>query len=77
VRSAAVHASRLTTDDSFLRPDNFADHMVDEKIAISEYSLSASVACGKVRPLPLPPLHPILTSHPQFCCAVEDLFGVL
>lgn len=23
--------------------------MVDEKIAISEYSLSASVACGKVR----------------------------
>ncbi|KAK4699080.1 rRNA small subunit pseudouridine methyltransferase Nep1, partial [Phenoliferia sp. Uapishka_3] len=28
-------------------PDNFADHMVDEKIAISEYSLSASVACGK------------------------------
>lgn len=31
------------------RPDNFADHMVDEKIAISEYSLSASVACGKVR----------------------------
>lgn len=30
-------------------PDNFADHLVDEKIAISEYSLSASVACGKVR----------------------------
>ncbi|GAA94136.1 uncharacterized protein L969DRAFT_368993 [Mixia osmundae IAM 14324] len=28
-------------------PDNFADHMVDEKIAISQYSLSASVACGK------------------------------
>ncbi|GAA5950774.1 hypothetical protein JCM21900_002013 [Sporobolomyces salmonicolor] len=28
-------------------PDNFADHLVDEKIAISEYSLSASVACGK------------------------------
>lgn len=25
------------------RPDNFADEMVDEKIAISEYSLSASV----------------------------------
>ncbi|GAA5955492.1 hypothetical protein JCM8115_006770 [Rhodotorula mucilaginosa] len=40
-------------------PDNFADHLVDEKIAISEYSLSASVACGK------------------FCCATEDLFGVL
>ncbi|KPV77429.1 uncharacterized protein RHOBADRAFT_47968 [Rhodotorula graminis WP1] len=40
-------------------PDNFADHLVDEKVAISEYSLSASVACGK------------------FCCATEDLFGVL
>ena len=29
--------------------DNFADHLVDDKIAISQYSLSASVACGKVR----------------------------
>ncbi|GAA5856578.1 hypothetical protein JCM5353_006833 [Sporobolomyces roseus] len=28
-------------------PDNFADHLVDEKVAISQYSLSASVACGK------------------------------
>jgi len=27
--------------------DDFADHVVDEKISISEYSLSASVACGK------------------------------
>jgi len=27
--------------------DDFADHMVDEKISISEYPLSASVACGK------------------------------
>ncbi|KAI7965572.1 hypothetical protein MJO29_001320 [Puccinia striiformis f. sp. tritici] len=27
--------------------DDFADHLVDEKIAISQYSLSASVACGK------------------------------
>ena len=27
--------------------DNFADEFVDEKISISEYSLSASVACGK------------------------------
>lgn len=34
-------------------PDDFADHLVDEKIAISEYSLSASVACGKVCPLSL------------------------
>ena len=30
--------------------DNFADAIVDEKISISEYSLSASVACGKVSP---------------------------
>ncbi|CEQ40515.1 SPOSA6832_02136, partial [Sporobolomyces salmonicolor] len=62
-------------------PDNFADHLVDEKIAISEYSLSASVACGKVSLL-------VLSSSPrrhadffldgsQFCCAVEDLFDVL
>ena len=28
--------------------DDFADAYVDEKISISEYSLSASVACGKV-----------------------------
>lgn len=28
--------------------DDFADSYVDEKISISEYSLSASVACGKV-----------------------------
>lgn len=28
-------------------PDNFADHYVDQKISISDYSLSASVACGK------------------------------
>jgi rRNA small subunit pseudouridine methyltransferase Nep1 len=60
------------------RPDNFADHLVDEKIAISEYSLSASVACGKVRPtnslvsLPLTD-----TWVRQFCCATEDLFGIL
>jgi rRNA small subunit pseudouridine methyltransferase Nep1 len=29
--------------------DDFADAYVDEKISISEYALSASVACGKVR----------------------------
>jgi rRNA small subunit pseudouridine methyltransferase Nep1 len=28
-------------------PDNFADAWVDEKISISNYSLSASVACSK------------------------------
>jgi len=27
--------------------DNFADELVDEKISISNYSLSASVACSK------------------------------
>ena len=31
--------------------DDFADHVVDEKISISDYPLSASVACGKVRRL--------------------------
>lgn len=29
--------------------DDFADGVVDEKIGISEYPLSASVACSKVR----------------------------
>lgn len=29
--------------------DDFADAYVDEKISISDYPLSASVACGKVR----------------------------
>ena len=28
--------------------DDFADGVVDEKISISDYPLSASVACGKV-----------------------------
>lgn len=28
--------------------DDFADGYVDEKISISDYPLSASVACGKV-----------------------------
>lgn len=31
--------------------DDFADHVVDEKISISDYPLSASVACGKVSQL--------------------------
>ena len=30
-----------------LSADNFADQYVDQKISISDYSLSASVACGK------------------------------
>ncbi|KAJ1651281.1 18S rRNA pseudouridine methyltransferase, partial [Dispira simplex] len=29
-------------------PDTFADHYADEKIGVSNYPLSASVACGKV-----------------------------
>jgi hypothetical protein len=37
--------------------DDFADAIVDEKISISDYSLSASVACGKVR----------------WCCALHHL----
>ena len=32
--------------------DDFADGIVDEKIGISEYPLSASVACGKVCCIP-------------------------
>lgn len=28
--------------------DDFADRYVDDKISVSEYSLSASVACGKI-----------------------------
>jgi rRNA small subunit pseudouridine methyltransferase Nep1 len=28
---------------------DFVDHVVDEKVSISDYPLSASVACGKVR----------------------------
>lgn len=39
--------------------DDFADGIVDEKISISNYTLSASVACGK------------------FCCALEELWGVV
>jgi rRNA small subunit pseudouridine methyltransferase Nep1 len=31
--------------------DDFADHVVDEKISISDFPLSASVACGKVSAL--------------------------
>lgn len=37
--------------------DDFADGVVDEKISISNYPLSASVACGKVS------LHSTLLDH--------------
>ena len=33
--------------DANFSADNFADQYVDQKISISDYSLSASVACGK------------------------------
>ncbi|KAG5221190.1 cytosolic factor, phosphatidylinositol/phosphatidylcholine transfer [Salix suchowensis] len=53
--------------------DDFADAYVDEKISISEYSLSASVACGKVR---LDRLPVVIINHEllQFCCALEELW---
>lgn len=41
-RSIAVFVGAMAHGE-----DNFADEFVDEKISISEYSLSASVACGK------------------------------
>ena len=41
-RSIAVFVGAMAHGE-----DNFADDVVDEKISISEYSLSASVACGK------------------------------
>lgn len=34
--------------------DTFADEWIDDKIGVSEYPLSASVACGKVRRSLLP-----------------------
>ncbi|KAG6331814.1 hypothetical protein ID866_7274 [Astraeus odoratus] len=34
--------------------DDFADHVVDSKISVSDYPLSASVACGKVRTFDVP-----------------------
>lgn len=61
--------------------DNFADGLVDDKIAISEYSLSASVACGKVRSLSFDADRNMLADpflfDRQICCACEDLWDVL
>ena len=45
--------------------DNFADAIVDQKIGISDYPLSASVACGKVWFIPV------------FAHAYSDVFSVL
>ena len=56
--------------------DDFADGIVDEKISISNYPLSASVACGKVSLCPL--FHePVKFTDPQFCCALEDLWDIV
>lgn len=48
-----IHESRLgfsslsVAQTLIYSADNFADQFVDQKISISDYSLSASVACGK------------------------------
>ena len=56
--------------------DDFADHVVDEKISISDYPLSASVACGKVRIMfyAAPELWMMAW---QFCCALEELWDIV
>lgn len=58
--------------------DDFADAYVDEKIGISDYPLSASVACGKVTLIPRLVLH-VLIRHVflQFCCALEELWDII
>jgi rRNA small subunit pseudouridine methyltransferase Nep1 len=59
--------------------DSFADGVVDEKIGISNYPLSASVACGKVRPVASVAAGAfVLTPRVlQFCCALEDLWDII
>jgi rRNA small subunit pseudouridine methyltransferase Nep1 len=56
--------------------DDFADHVIDEKISISDYPLSASVACGKVRIVfcAAPGLWMMVW---QFCCALEELWDIV
>jgi rRNA small subunit pseudouridine methyltransferase Nep1 len=55
--------------------DDFADGIADEKIAVSAYPLSASVACGKVRLSVL--CHGCMLTKTQFCCALEDLWDIV
>jgi hypothetical protein len=62
--------------------DDFADGVVDEKISISDYPLSASVACGKVRPSAIASnLFFTLLTRPwivrQVCCAFEDMWDIV
>ena len=56
--------------------DDFADGIVDEKLSISNYPLSASVACGKVS-LRSPLYVLVKFTDPQFCCALEDLWDIV
>jgi rRNA small subunit pseudouridine methyltransferase Nep1 len=56
--------------------DTFADHIIDEKISISDYPLSASVACGKVRIMCCTAPELWMTAW-QFCCALEELWDIV
>lgn len=56
--------------------DDFADGIVDEKISISNYPLSASVACGKVS-LKFPLGELAKFTDAQFCCALEDMWDIV
>ena len=59
--------------------DDFADGVVDHKISISEYPLSASVACGKVRAdeCARDEACGLTCARMQFCCALEDLWDIV
>ena len=69
--------------------DDFADAIVDQKVSLSRYPLSASVVCGKVRTLsrfsasfphgaPSTVRTSLTSLSPlQVCCAMEDLHGIL
>lgn len=56
--------------------DDFADGVVDEKISISDYPLSASVACGKVSTV-LCFVSRDSDVSAQFCCALEELWDIV
>lgn len=56
--------------------DDFADGMVDEKIGISNYPLSASVACGKVSDL-IPSLAAKLLTFPTSSAVRSKSSGTL
>jgi rRNA small subunit pseudouridine methyltransferase Nep1 len=63
-------------------PDDFADGIVDQKVSLSRYPLSASVVCGKVRDAYLALRLAFGHGSPrlcvlQMCCAMEDLCGIL